>query len=181
MGSLSRTALRIMMLDSRRWGGVAAVIGASIPILLWSAGAAVPAVAVAGAGVVAAIGAAASVSAFCLAYHSGNLDALNPLRIYRIACSSDEILVVAKPGDNSPDYLPKVGTEAWDALNQRRAELIDKDLLGNLKDSEREELEDLERICGNAVDKTFPLPPADLDGLIQLRDQLRREKAGRGE
>jgi len=180
MGSLSRTALRIMMLDAGRWGAVAVVIGASIPILLWSAGMAVPAVAAAGAGVVAAVGAAASVSAFWLAYYSGNLDALNILRIYRIACNLGEILVVAKPGDDSPDYLPKVGTEAWDVLNRRRAELIDKDLLGKLKDSEREELKELERICGNAVDKAFPLPPADLDSLIRLRDQLRGEKAGHG-
>jgi hypothetical protein len=128
MGSLSRTALRIMTLDAARWGGVAAVICASIPILLWSAGAAVPIVAVTGAGVVAAVGAAASVSAFWLAYYSGNLGALNTLRIYRIACNSGEVLVVARPEDNSPDYLPKVGTEVWDALNRRRAELIDKDL-----------------------------------------------------
>ncbi len=120
-------------------------------------------------------------AAFWLAYYSGNLGALNTLRIYRIACNSGEVLVVARPGDNSPDYLPKVGTEAWDALNRRRAELIDKDLLVSLADSEREELEELERICGQAVDKAFPLPPADLDSLIRLRDQLRCEKVGRGE
>jgi hypothetical protein len=174
MGSLSGVALRIMMLDEAKWAGVARVIGASIPILLISGGVVGTVVA---ASVVGVLGAAAAVGAFWLAYYSGNLDALNTLRIYRIACNSGDVLVVAKPGDRSADYLPKVGTEAWDALNQRRAELIDKDLSGNLNDSEREELEHLERICDHAIDKAFPLPPADLDSLIQLRNQLRGEKA----
>jgi hypothetical protein len=75
----------------------------------------------------------------------------------------------------------RVGTKAWDVLNGRRGELIHKDVHGKLNDSEREELEKLERICGDAVDKAFPLPPADLESLILLRDKLRAEKAGHGE
>jgi hypothetical protein len=75
----------------------------------------------------------------------------------------------------------RVAFKAWEALNGRRGDLIDKKVYGKLDDSEREELEELQRICGNAVNKAFPLPPADLESLIQLRDRLRAEKAGHGE
>jgi hypothetical protein len=83
-------------------------------------------------------------------------------------------------GADCPDDLPEVGTAAFDTWNRRRAELIEKDLSGKLEGSEREELEQLERLCGAAVEKAFPLPPVDLDRLIRLRDNLRAEKEGRG-
>jgi hypothetical protein len=85
-----------------------------------------------------------------------------------------------EPGNDSPDRWPAVGTEAFDALNRRRAELIDKDIAGTLEGAEREELEVLERVCGAAVDRAFPLPPVDLEGLIRLRANLRAEGEGRG-
>ena len=60
------------------------------------------------------------------------------------------------------------------------AELIEKDISGKLEESEREELEQLECLCGAAVEKAFPLPLVDLDSLIRLRDILRAEKEGPG-
>jgi hypothetical protein len=75
----------------------------------------------------------------------------------------------------------RVARKAWEALNGRRGELIHRDVHGRLEDSEREELEELQRICGNVVDKAFPLPSADLESLIQLRDKLRAEQSGNAE
>jgi len=111
---------------------------------------------------------------------SGNLDALNTLRVYNTTFIGGEILVVSRPGNGSPAYLPKVGTEAFDALNHRRVVLIDKDLAGTISNPEREELEVLEQLCGDAVEKAFPLRPVDLDGLVRLRDRLRAENEGHG-
>jgi hypothetical protein len=70
---------------------------------------------------------------FWLAYYSGDLDTLNTLRVDKIAFEGGEILLLSKPGDGSPDELPKVGTESFDALNRRRAELINQDVSGNLE------------------------------------------------
>jgi hypothetical protein len=110
---------------------------------------------------------------FWLAYSSENLDTLNTLRVDKIAHKGGEILLLSKPGDESPADLPEVGTEAFDALNRRRAELIDKDVSRKLEGPEREELELLERLCGTAVDRAFPLPPVEIDSLMRLRDSLR--------
>jgi hypothetical protein len=85
-----------------------------------------------------------------------------------------------EPGTDPPRDLPEVGSEAFHALNRRRVELIDKDIAGHLTGAEREELERLEKLCGAVVDRAFPLPPADLDTLIQLRDSLRAERGRRG-
>jgi hypothetical protein len=75
---------------------------------------------------------------------------------------------------------PAVGAEAFEAMNRRRGELIRKDVAGQLSGPERDELDRLERLCKAAVDKAFPLPPADLESLIRLRDSLRAKKEGRG-
>jgi hypothetical protein len=91
-----------------------------------------------------------------------------------------EILLLTKPGDNSPDSLPKVETEVWHALNGRRAELIDRDVSAKLEGPELEELELLERLCGAALDRAFPLPPIEIESLIRLRDTLRAKKAETG-
>ena len=169
-----------MMFDSLKWIGVVVAVGFSLPILIWTGGVAVPAVAVAAACVVAVVGAAAPISVFWLAVHTGNLQVLNTLHIYKIACNSVSILVLRRAEDDSPDYIPEIGTEAWDALNGRRIDLIHEDICGKLDHAEREELEKLERICQKALDKAFPLPEVDLEGLIRLRDQLRAEGAGHG-
>ncbi len=180
LGSLAPSALRIKTLNAAKWGFVSMTIASSIPVILWTGGLGVPAYALSGASVVAVLGAAATVTAFWLAYYSGNLKALSALRLYKIAYKGKEILVVSKPGDHSVDYLPKVGSLAWDALNHRRSELIHKDVSGKLKSKEREELEVLERLCGAALDKAFPLTPVDYDGLIRLRDRLRSAKEANG-
>ncbi len=75
---------------------------------------------------------------------------------------------------------PAVGTEAFEAMNRRRIELIREDIAGQLSGPERDELDRLEQLCKSAVDKAFPLPPVDLESLIRLRDSLRAEKEGRG-
>jgi hypothetical protein len=84
------------------------------------------------------------------------------------------------PAHDLPSDLPEVGSEAFQALNRRRVELIEKDVAGQLTRVERDELERLETICGAVVNRDFPLPPVDLEALIRLRDTLRAEKEGRG-
>ena len=84
------------------------------------------------------------------------------------------------PTNGYPRDLPEIGSEAFDALNRRRAELIDKDVAGQLTGAEREEMARLEQLCSAVVDGAFPLPAVDLDTLIRLRDSLRAEKEGRG-
>jgi hypothetical protein len=117
---------------------------------------------------------------FWLAYSSGDLDDLETFKVDKMAFKGGEILLLSKPGESSPDYGPKVGTEAWEALNRRRAELIDRDLTAKLEGPDLEELELLERLCSAAIDKAFPLPPIDIDSLILLRDSLRADKAANG-
>jgi hypothetical protein len=85
-----------------------------------------------------------------------------------------------EPRNDLPHDLPEVGSEAFRALNRRRAELIERDIAGQLTGAERRELERLEKTCAAVVDQAFPLPPNDLDALIRLRDRLRAEKEGRG-
>ena len=44
--------------------------------------------------------------------------------------------MLSKPVDDSLADLPQVGTEVWDALNRRRAELIDQDVSAKLEGPE---------------------------------------------
>jgi hypothetical protein len=84
------------------------------------------------------------------------------------------------PAHDLPSDLPEVGSEAFQALNRRRVELIEKDLAGQLTRVERDELERLEAICGAVLDRAFPLLPVELDASIRLPDGLRAGKEGRG-
>lgn len=84
------------------------------------------------------------------------------------------------PRIDLPPDLPEVGSEAFQALNHRRVESIERDIAGHLTGVERDELERLERTCAAVVDHAFPLLPIDLDALIRLRDSLRAGKEGRG-
>jgi hypothetical protein len=52
--------------------------------------------------------------------------------------------------------FPQVGTAEWGKMNQRRAELIRKNLRGELSEAEREEYETLQRRSLLAVDAAFP-------------------------
>jgi hypothetical protein len=85
-------------------------------------------------------------------------------------------------GDESasdlPSDLPEVGSEAFQALNRRRVDLIEKDIAGRLTGAERDELEGLEKICSAVVNRAFPLLPIDPDALIRLRDSLRAGEEG---
>ena len=58
-----------------------------------------------------------------------------------------------------PTTFPDVGTPEWGIMNQRRAELIRKDIRGELTEAEREEYEVLQRLSLAAVDAAFPLRP----------------------
>ncbi len=52
--------------------------------------------------------------------------------------------------------FPKVGTAEWGQMNQRRAELIRKNIRGELSAEEREEYETLQRLSLAAVDAAYP-------------------------
>jgi hypothetical protein len=85
-----------------------------------------------------------------------------------------------EPAHDLPSDLPEVGSEAFQTLNRRRVELIEKDIAGQLTRVEHDELERLETICGAVVERAFPLLPVDLDALIGHPDSLRAGEEGRG-
>jgi hypothetical protein len=71
------------------------------------------------------------------------------------------------------EAFPAVNTPAWDAMNERRAELIRRDLDKGLTPAEREEYERLQRMSLAAAVKAFPRPKPDLEELARLREDLR--------
>jgi GNAT superfamily N-acetyltransferase len=71
------------------------------------------------------------------------------------------------------DDLPAVNSPEWDAMNERRAELIRKDLDQGLTTAEREEYDRLQRISLAAAALAFPRPKPDFAGLAKLREELR--------
>jgi hypothetical protein len=88
--------------------------------------------------------------------------------------SDTPLLLTASAADN----LPAVNTPEWDAMNERRAELIRKDLDEGLSATEREEYERLQRISLAAAARAFPHPRPDFEGLARLRDELRSAQPG---
>ncbi len=83
-------------------------------------------------------------------------------------------------GRRATSEIPAVGTEAFErAESSPRGPDPRKRSPASSRGPNGDELERLQRICGAAVDKAFPLPPADLESLIRLRDSLRAEKEGR--
>ncbi|HVS40467.1 MAG TPA: hypothetical protein VMS17_33225 [Gemmataceae bacterium] len=58
--------------------------------------------------------------------------------------------------DADLEAFPQVGTAEWGRMNQRRAELIRKDVRGELSETEREEHETLQRLSLAAVEASFP-------------------------
>ena len=52
--------------------------------------------------------------------------------------------------------FPQVGTAEWGQMNQRRAELIRKNIRGELTEDERKEYENLQRSSLAAVEASFP-------------------------
>ena len=64
---------------------------------------------------------------------------------------------------------------AWDAFNNRRAELIDKELADGLDQEEQQELEELQDAAGGYLSRFEPLPVEDLSWLEERVRQLRLE------
>ena len=95
---------------------------------------------------------------------------------------STETNLAREPFPNGPQLpaarvsedLPAVNSPEWDAMNERRAELIRKDLDEGLSVPEREEYERLQRISLAAATKAFPGWKPDCEGLAKLREDLRR-------
>jgi hypothetical protein len=68
--------------------------------------------------------------------------------------------------------FPAVNTPQWDAMNERRAALIRKDLAEGLTAVEQKELDRLQRMSLAAAVKAFPRPALDIEELVRLRQEL---------
>ncbi len=76
--------------------------------------------------------------------------------------------------------FPKPGTPEWGKMNQRRAELIRKDVSGTLSESERIEYESLQRLSLAALEEAFPYPEHDEERERLLDERLRKQEASGG-
>jgi GNAT superfamily N-acetyltransferase len=74
--------------------------------------------------------------------------------------------------------LLEVNSPEWDAMNERRAELILKDLDDGLTAAEKEEYERLQRTSLESAAQAFPRPKLDLGELARLREELRTRHRG---
>ncbi len=68
----------------------------------------------------------------------------------------------------------EVGTAAWDAMNVRRAELIQKKNRDSLTGEEDAELERLQRLSLEVVERSFERPALDWDRLRRLEENIQR-------
>ena len=75
--------------------------------------------------------------------------------------------------DGQDEAFPAVDTPEWDAMNERRAELIRKDLDEGLTPAERDEYERLERMSLAGAVNAFPQLQPDFEELARLREELR--------
>jgi hypothetical protein len=80
-------------------------------------------------------------------------------------------------GATADETFPAVNTPEWDAMNERRAELIRKNLHEGLTMDERQEYDRLQRISLTALVKALPRPEPDFEELNRLRQQLRASSA----
>lgn len=80
-------------------------------------------------------------------------------------------------GATADEAFPAVNTPEWDAMNERRAELIRKDLHEGLTADERQEYERLQRMSLAAVAAAFPRPKPNFEELNRLRKELRSQSA----
>ena len=71
------------------------------------------------------------------------------------------------------EAFPIPGTPAWDQMNRRRGELIQKKVDASLTPQEQAEYEYLQRMSLAAVNQAHPGPPVDLAALQQLEAELR--------
>ncbi len=70
------------------------------------------------------------------------------------------------------EAFPAANTPEWDAMNERRAELIRKDLAEGLTPAERDEYERLQRMSLAVAVKAFPRAKPDFEELARLRNEL---------
>ena len=68
----------------------------------------------------------------------------------------------------------KIGSSEWQALNDRRADLIRRKNREGISEQEREEFERLQRIVRTVLDKQCPLPSVDTARLDQIEERLWR-------
>jgi hypothetical protein len=66
----------------------------------------------------------------------------------------------------------EVGTPEWDAMNARRIALIDGAVGGVLTAEESAELERLEAVASEVVNRTFPQPRFDSEKLAAIKARL---------
>jgi len=85
-------------------------------------------------------------------------------------------VMLVPPAGNRPEAaeepFPAVNSPEWDAMNERRAKLIRKDLDAGLTPAERTEYERLQGLTLAAVQRAFPRPNPDCGELARLREEL---------
>ena len=81
-----------------------------------------------------------------------------------------------RPGNGDPH------ADVWtDAKNQRRAELVDRQIAGTLTEEERDELDHLQHQMRAYREKVAPLPIEDARRLHdELMDRARKAQTGKG-
>jgi hypothetical protein len=88
-----------------------------------------------------------------------------PIRTVRRRCQSALLALLGRHGDtNHPE-------QAWEALNQRRVDLIEKESNAGLSQDEQTELEKIQEVTGKYLNIIAPLP---FDRLEQVEEQARR-------
>lgn len=86
------------------------------------------------------------------------------------------LLFQEEPIKKDWEIAPPLESDEWLDMNDRRIWLIQKKNRGGLTEEERIEFEHLQKICHDAVEKAFPRPRVDLEGLIRLERELRAEQ-----
>jgi hypothetical protein len=71
------------------------------------------------------------------------------------------------------DDFPQVRTEEWGAMNRRRAELIRKKNREGLTPEENTEYQRLQQLSRAELERAFPAPSLDKEGLDRLEAQLK--------
>jgi hypothetical protein len=75
--------------------------------------------------------------------------------------------------DLRSDVQDGADEEAWNLMNRRRAELIFKKNRGQLNDTERSELEELQAFSRSRMQREFPAPTLIDERLKRIEEHLR--------
>ena len=86
--------------------------------------------------------------------------------------------LLAASADEEAHPVLSVNSPEWDRLNGRRCALIRKELVGTLTEEEGAELERLQEVTGEAMDRDYPLPRPDPALVEHLRRSLGDEAVG---